>query len=185
MGMMETKVVQVENTPESINQAGELWGCFGWNVTSVQVTHSQNTKTVTEGLGWYTGTNTVKTTTINYATITLQRDRDIPYHDKLAAYQAEFETIMDTLEVEAVPGKSNLTSLFICVFLGVVGLALCLEHPYVGISMIVCALFAPSIVRGFNESAEKKARKEIRRRNNERKTRANELLEKAESLLNA
>lgn len=111
MGMMETRIVQVENSPEAINRSNDVWGIFGWTVLSVQITHSQNTKTYTKGiLDYYSGDKTVETTTINYATITYQRDKDMPNYKRLAALQAEAESLVNEEVKPAVFEKPKIMS---------------------------------------------------------------------------
>ena len=93
MGAMETRVVQVNNSADTINRSNEEWGSFGWNVLSVQVTHSQDTKTYSKGLDYYTGDRTVETTTINYATITYQRDKGMPHYAKITELENEYHRL--------------------------------------------------------------------------------------------
>ena len=50
MAITETKIIQVKNSPEIINNANNEWGQFGWSVLNIQITHSQDTKTYTKGL---------------------------------------------------------------------------------------------------------------------------------------
>ena len=108
MAVTETKIIQVDNEPEVINQSNELWGSFGWNVLNVQVTHSQDTKTYTKGLDYYTGDKTVETTTINYATITYQRDKGIPNYRQIAALEKEYAEIDEQLDaLYFVDSKAN------------------------------------------------------------------------------
>lgn len=101
MAIMETKTIQVPNDPQVINVANEVWGRWGWNVLSVQVTHTQNTKTYSTDwqileaeLG---GRNiaTVETTTFNYATITYQRDKGMPGYERIFELEQEYEMIPD------------------------------------------------------------------------------------------
>ncbi len=101
MALLETKIIQVKNDPSSINQSNEEWGHFGWSVQNVQVTHSQNTKTYkkelfdvirdgpTPGDPFNEGL-TVETTTINYATITYQRDKHMTNYHELAQLESEY-----------------------------------------------------------------------------------------------
>lgn len=92
MALTETKIIQVENSPTVINQSNENYGSFGWNVLSVQVTHSQDTKTYTKNLSdLYYGDKTVETTTINYATITYQRDKELPNRNRILELESDFE----------------------------------------------------------------------------------------------
>ncbi len=110
MGMMETKIVQVKNDPETINNCNEIWGKFGWNVLSIQVTHTQNTKTYTAWYQYNTGDATVETTTINYATITYQRDKGMENYTQLAKLENEFRGLIENdvkLEDVPKPGKSS------------------------------------------------------------------------------
>lgn len=98
MARTETKIIQVENTPTVINQNNENYGCFGWNVLSVQVTHSQDTKTYTKTLSdLYYGDKTVETTIINYATITYQRDTELPNRNRLLELESDFAAQSDKL----------------------------------------------------------------------------------------
>ena len=93
MGAMETKIVQVNNNPETINRCNEEWGNFGWYVLSVQVTHSQDTKTYSKGMDYYTGDKTVETTTINYATITYQRDKGMRNYSEIVELENEYHSL--------------------------------------------------------------------------------------------
>lgn len=78
---------------------------FGWTVLSVQITHSQDTKTYTSGLlDYYSGDKTVETTTINYATITYQRDKAMPNYTRIAALQEEAEALANEEVKSALPG---------------------------------------------------------------------------------
>ncbi len=95
MALMETKIIQVDNDPDIINNSNEEWGYFGWSVLNVQVTHSQNTKTYTKGyLDYVSGDKTVETTTLNYATITYQRDKHMPNYQRLVALESEYAGLM-------------------------------------------------------------------------------------------
>ncbi len=91
MALLETKIIQVNNSPEAINSSSEERGCFGWSVQNVQVTHSQDSRTYTKGLDYVTGDLTVETTTINYATITYQRDKTMSNYERVA----ELERVYD------------------------------------------------------------------------------------------
>ena len=92
MAILETKIIQVENDPTTINRSNEVWGQFGWNVQNIQITHSQNTKTYSSAwdqLGGNTS-RTVETTTINYATITYQRDKGMNNYAQIADLDRQF-----------------------------------------------------------------------------------------------
>lgn len=89
MSLMETKIVQVPNETDAINAMNEEWGSFGWIVQNVQITHSQDSKTYFEGYG-DTVIQNVETTTINYATITYQRDRKMEHYDQLRQLEAQY-----------------------------------------------------------------------------------------------
>ena len=91
MAITETKMIQVPNNESVVNESNERWGCFGWNVLSVQVTHSQDSKTVTQGLDYYTGDSTVITTTIEYVTITYQRDKGMKNYAQIVALEKEYD----------------------------------------------------------------------------------------------
>ena len=96
MAVMETKIIQVANDPDVINSVNEVWGAFGWNVLGVQITNTQNTKTYTKDLlDYVSGFNTVETTTINYATITYQRDTKTEHYSKLVGLQNEMERLIE------------------------------------------------------------------------------------------
>ena len=81
MSLLETKVIQVENDQNTITNTSNLMGSFGWTVLSVQVTHSQNSK----DLG-----DRVQTTTLNYATMTLQRDKHMPNYAEVVRLENEY-----------------------------------------------------------------------------------------------
>ena len=87
MALLETKVLQVENDQETITNMSNLMGSFGWTVLSVQVTHSQNSK----DLG-----DRVQTTTLNYATMTLQRDKHMPNYAEIVRLENEYHQCADT-----------------------------------------------------------------------------------------
>ena len=80
MSLLETKVIQVENDQDVITNTSNLMGSFGWTVLSVQVTHSQNSK----DLG-----DRVQTTTLNYATMTLQRDKHMDNYAEIVRLEEE------------------------------------------------------------------------------------------------
>ena len=88
MAVTETKIIQVENDSRTINASDEEWGKFGWSVLSVQVTHSQNSK----DLG-----DKVETTTINYVTITYQRDKSMPNYRRIAELEEEYKRSAQTI----------------------------------------------------------------------------------------
>lgn len=97
---IETKVMQVQNRESVINDTNEAMSCFGWNVLNVQITHNQNTKTFSSAWDQLGGnqTQTVETTTINYATITYQRDKSLTHYSEIVALEEEFNYVMSTLE---------------------------------------------------------------------------------------
>ena len=111
--MIETKVIQVANDPDVINKVNEVWGSFGWSVMNVQITHSQNTKTYSKGLDWYTGNHTVETTTIDYATITYQRDKEMKNYAAFSDMERRFILCLDELNEtrDITDGKNKLVSL--------------------------------------------------------------------------
>ena len=121
MALLETRILQTANNPGSINNLNNEMACFGWSVLSVQVTHTQNTKTYTQGLDMLLGTgiDTVETTTIEYATITYQRDRKIENYAQIAAYEQQYLNLRTELaeKVDENESKDHLsfsdfTSLF-------------------------------------------------------------------------
>lgn len=99
MALTETKLIQTQNNPYIINNLNREMGSFGWNVLSVQVTHTQNTKTYTQALDMLLGTgfDTVETTTIEYATITYQRDRQIQNYAQITALEQQYFQLRDEL----------------------------------------------------------------------------------------
>ena len=98
--MIETKVLRVENTESSINSVGRTRGCFGWTVTNVQVTHSENTKTYSSAWDQIGGnqTQTVETNIVDYATITLQRDTAMANYMKIVDLEEEYERLANQEE---------------------------------------------------------------------------------------
>ena len=107
MAMLETKSIQVKNDSDVINRTNNEWGHFGWNVLSVQVTHSQNTKTYSSAWDQLGGneSQTVETTTINYATITYQRDKGIPNYKKIVELEKQYQAI--TAEIAELNDKKE------------------------------------------------------------------------------
>jgi len=113
--LMETKIIQVSNSPSIINETNELWSYFGWNVQNVQITHSQDTRTYTRGLDYYTGDKTVETTTINYATITYQRDKNMPHYREFCELEREYNQILSEFII-AEPDQHSIKKILICLF---------------------------------------------------------------------
>ena len=103
MAITETKIIQVNNDPSIINRANEEWGKFGWSVLSVEVTHTQNTKTYTPYYG--ADHDVVETTTINYATITYQRDKQMPNYLRITELEQEYASLVE--ELPSVKDKKN------------------------------------------------------------------------------
>lgn len=100
MALLETQIVQTRNDPVTINNLNNEMSSFGWSVLSVQVTHNQNTKTYTKTLDMMfgTGVDTVETTTIEYATITYQRDRKMENYEELAELERQYCELRSELE---------------------------------------------------------------------------------------
>lgn len=127
MAIMETKIIQVKNDPAIINDFNETWGHFGWSTLSVQITHSQNTRTYTDPLNYGTGIDTVETTTINYATITYQRDKSMEGYRRLVELEQDFFSSLDALnEVrridEALSHEKSFLQAILTLYIPVVGL---------------------------------------------------------------
>lgn len=132
--MMETKIVQVNNNPATINQCNEEWGSFGWNVLSVQVTHSQDTKTYSRGMDYYTGDKTVETTTINYATITYQRDKEMPNYTQIVELEKRYRNLMDEAQSLFVErGKPSAIAIILLVLMWPIGLAYLAYRIYLAV----------------------------------------------------
>ncbi|MBQ4610027.1 MAG: hypothetical protein IJN79_02535 [Clostridia bacterium] len=121
--MLETKVVQVANNPDILNRTNEIWGSFGWNVSNVQVTHSQNTKTYTSGFGHWTGDSTVETTTINYATVTYQREKNMENYERVVELENEYAA-METFinQVSKKRGRPSLLAIIFMIIIYPVGI---------------------------------------------------------------
>ena len=119
MAMTETKIVQVENSPSTINSMNNTWGHFGWSVLNVQVTHSQDSRTYTRGLDYFTGDKTVETTTINYATITYQRDKEMYNYRKIVALENEYMNCLDKID-GIYSGAANDTISYTIFFIALV-----------------------------------------------------------------
>lgn len=92
----ETKVIQVRNNPQVINEVNNEAALWGWSVLNIQITEQ---KIVKEGDShgrestWgdkYIITTEVVTEHINYATITYQRDLDDPTTKKLADLERDY-----------------------------------------------------------------------------------------------
>lgn len=108
MGVMETKIIQVENDPYTINASNEAWGRWGWNVLNVQVTHSQNTKEYQNWAQRGSGEVTVETTTINYATITYQRDKGMSGYSRIAELEQEYAQVENRIIAQLNEKKEKL-----------------------------------------------------------------------------
>lgn len=100
MATLETKIMQVKNDEYVINNINNAMASFGWTVLSVQITHSQNTKTYSSAWDQIGGnqSQTVETTTINYATITYQRSKGLTNYREIVKLEQEFEQVMQQLE---------------------------------------------------------------------------------------
>lgn len=100
MGVIETKIMRVANNESTINTISTERGCFGWSVSNVQITHSENTKTYSSAWDQIGGnqTQTVETTTINYATLTLQRDKGLTNYAQIIILERDYEKLLSDLE---------------------------------------------------------------------------------------
>lgn len=105
--MFETKIIQVQNDPQVLNNVNEVWGSFGWSVMNVQVVHSQNTKTYSPASFYFTGEHVVETTTINYATVTYQRDKDMENYDEIVRLEKAFNAKLEELDAASIKYKSD------------------------------------------------------------------------------
>ena len=94
--MIETKVLRIENDEDVINETSRNWGCFGWTMTNLQVTHSENTKTYSSAWDQIGGnrSQTVETTVVDYATVTLQRDTSHAHYMELVDLEEEYERLV-------------------------------------------------------------------------------------------
>lgn len=108
MGVMETKIIQVKNDPYEINASNEAWGRWGWSVLSVQVTHSQNTKEYQDWAQYGSNEVTVETTTINYATITYQRDKSMPGYERIMELEQEFNQVENRVQSQFKARREEL-----------------------------------------------------------------------------
>lgn len=140
MAMLETKIIQVENSPTTINNCNTEWGYFGWSVQNVQVTYSQDTRTYTKGwLDYQTGSKTVETTTVNYATITYQRDKHMPNYQQIVKLENDYAELIDELEsaqaaatpsfgktLKAFTAKDWIIALFLYMLGGFPGIIFCI-----------------------------------------------------------
>ena len=120
MAIMETKIIQVNNDPNVINAVNEEWGLWGWSVLNIQITHTQNTKEYQDWTQYGSNEVTVETTTINYATITYQRDKSMPNYNRIVALEHEYNSVSDRMQskIQALPEPRNIGCLEI-VFLPV------------------------------------------------------------------
>lgn len=189
--MIETKVIQVRNDPNTINEVNGIWGSFGWKVINVQITFSQNTETYTKLLDYLAGTgvNTVETTTVNYATITYQRDTSEASYSQKASLERDFQGIlekMDMLENEGIPGEATAGMLIkggiaLCV---IVGLSQFLYFDSVRILLgLVVAVLGPVVICKAYEQTKGKKIEEIKKQKRMEykalKRRLGEILEQA------
>lgn len=178
MGVMETKVIQVRNDPEEINRSNEEWGRFGWSVLSIQVTHSQNTKTYTKGFDYYTGDKTVETTTINYATITYQRDKEGKNYSRFAELEKEYQSLRDYCVSQKMPSRKSGTKSYKWGFI-----LLLLIWP-VGLVYLAYVFYCNNIKSA--PEAEKEYEKEVeayKREIQKKENRMKEILHEADQLM--
>ena len=105
---METKIIQVKNDPYEINASNEAWGRWGWSVLSVQVTHTQNTREYQDWAQYGSNEVTVETTTINYATITYQRDKGMPGYDRILELEQEYNQVENRVQSQYKARREEL-----------------------------------------------------------------------------
>ena len=91
---LETRFVQVPNQPKYINSLNELARVFGWTVHIIQVIdrkHSfvSGSHGISTDYGVFMFSNVV-TEEANYASITYQRDLDMPEYSKLKALEDQY-----------------------------------------------------------------------------------------------
>ncbi len=96
--MNETYVVQVKNNEQIINSTNDLYSHFGWNVLNIQITESQNSSFKQTLSDVVFGMATNVTTTINYATITYQRDKKMLNYDKIKDFENQYKTIDNLIQ---------------------------------------------------------------------------------------
>lgn len=108
MGVIETKIIQVKNDPQIINAANEAWGRWGWSVLNIQVTHTQNTREYQNWAQYGSNEVTVETTTINYATITYQRDKGIAGYNRLLELEQEYDQVDQRISAQFQARREEL-----------------------------------------------------------------------------
>ena len=84
--VLESKTVQVQNSPSAIDDANRRYGLFFWAVQSTQITDTKNTSFTDLG-----DTILQKVEHTNYATITYTRDKTMPRYDEITAIEKELE----------------------------------------------------------------------------------------------
>lgn len=122
MALMETKIIQIENSPYTLNRYNEIMGWFGWNVLNVQITHSQNTETYSSMLHYLAedGIQTVKTTTINYATVTYQRDKGMANYYRIKEIEEEYQSVVQRINRLSTAPKLNIVVLVVSFFFWII-----------------------------------------------------------------
>lgn len=192
--MLETKVIQVRNDPQTINEVNAIWGSFGWEVINVQITYSQNTETYTKLLDYVVGTgvNTVETTTVNYATITYQRDTAGVLYAQKAALEREFQSVlnkMDRLENEEIPGQAGYGLLVkggivLCIIIGLCQMAY-FDSGRILLGVAVAVLGPIGIIKVFEKTKGKEfkeIKKRMRREYKALKSQLSDILDQAANL---
>ncbi len=160
MAYTETKVIQVKNDPELINRINDANAKFLWSVLSTQITNSQNTKISQDWKQYGTDEYTVTETTIDYATITYQRDKDDPRYDEISRLEEAYHSTINEYESNLKRKAPWFKEALICGVAAFI-LQLVAEIKDVGfwtvVAILLCALGVFAIVFGIkkNSSAEK------------------------------
>lgn len=96
MAIKETVTIQTVNVPTTINQIHERYALFFWNALNVQVTHVRDSHLEFKDVGDAVQVSSV-TTNIEYATVTYERDKLMPYYDEVVIAEKELDACEEEL----------------------------------------------------------------------------------------
>ena len=125
MASFETKVIQVSNSTSVIDGINWKNGSFGWNVLGVQITHSQDNRIYQDPVNVMTGSITIESKTVDYATITYQRDMGMTNYDEIVALESEYDAVEEEINLlrNELYGNAGCLKELILIMIWPIGLA--------------------------------------------------------------
>lgn len=100
MALKETITIQTVNNPKVINELHERYAVFFWNVLHVQITHDMDSHLEFRDAGFGNIEIRNAKSNVEFATITYERDKLIPYYDAIKATEAKYDKMERILRME-------------------------------------------------------------------------------------